>query len=160
MARARASAPAPMRSPHGHAPTTRGREGYARLSMRPLHVLIFLLPMIVLYELGSARYLSDPGHGIFETIGARKVLTDFFKMFGVAGYILPPVVLLSVLLTWHVLERGRWKIQLSVLLGMLLESVLWMLPILVFGQIVGGRPSMVMVPMGELAQHTWQAKVT
>src|SRR5262245_58334640 len=125
MARARASAPAPTRA--SSAPSTRGREGYARLSMRPLHVLVFLLPMMILYELGSARYLTDSGHQLVETIGARKILTQFFTMFGVAGYILPPLVLSTVLLTWHVLERGKWKIQPPVLLGMLVESLLWML---------------------------------
>jgi hypothetical protein len=128
--------------------------------MRPLHVLLFLLPMMVLYEVGSARYLSDFGHGVVETIGARKILTDFFNTFGVAGYYLPPLVLGTVLVFWHIFERDKWKVQPSVLLGMLLESVLWMLPILVFGQIVGGRPSMATVPAMELAQHSWQAKVT
>src|SRR5436190_7062429 len=100
------------------------RTGYAWVSTRPLHVLLFLLPLMAAYELGSIRYLSDPGHGVIETIGARKILTDFFNTFGVAGYYLPPVVLSFVLLLWHVLEKDRWKVQGSVLLGMLMESVL------------------------------------
>jgi hypothetical protein len=128
--------------------------------MRPLHVLLFLLPLMVAYEFGSIRYLSDAGHGIVETIGARKILTDFFRAFGVAGYYLPPLVLSFVLLLWHVLERDKWKVQGSVLLGMLMESVLWMLPILVFGQIVGGHPSMRLAQPLDLSQHSWQAKVT
>ena len=107
MATRRASAAAPTRT----APAPRSRDGYARLSTRPLHVLVFLLPMMILYELGSVRYLSDPGRGVFETIGARKILTDFFNAFGVAGYFLPPLVLSSVLLTWHVLERDRWRVR-------------------------------------------------
>ena len=135
------------------------RDGYAWLSMRPLYVLLFLLPMMVLYELGSLKYLSDASRGTVETIGARKILTQFFDTFGVAGYYLPPLVLSSVLLTWHMLERDKWKVQPTVLLGMLLESVLWMLPILVFGQLVGSHPS-IGAPPPDLASHTWQAKVT
>jgi hypothetical protein len=127
--------------------------------MRPLHVLLFLLPLMVLYEFGSIRYLSDSGHGVVETIGARKVLTDFFNTFGVAGYYLPPLVLSLVLLLWHAFSGDKLRVQGSVLLGMLMESVLWMLPILVFGQLVGGHPSMEPAPL-DLAEHTWQAKVT
>lgn len=138
----------------------RGRTGYMWLSMRPLHVLVFLLPTMVLYELGSARYLTDAGHGVVETIGARKVLTDFFNSFGAAGYYLPPVVLGSVLLIWHIFERDKWRVQWTVLLGMLLESVVWMLPILIFGQLVGTHPSVAAIPQSDLAGHTWQAKVT
>jgi len=41
--------------------------------MRPLHVLLFLLPMVVLYEVGSIRYLSDPAHGVVEMIGAQRI---------------------------------------------------------------------------------------
>ena len=136
----------------------KGRSGYAWVSMRPLHVLLFLLPLMAAYEFGSIRYLSDPGHGVVETIGARKILTDFFNAFGAAGYYLPPLVLSFVLLLWHALERDRWRVQGSVLLGMLMESVLWMLPILVFGQLVGSHPST--SPALDLAGHTWQAKVT
>lgn len=112
------------------------QEGYLWLSMRPLHILIFLLPLIALYELGSIIYLSDPGHGLIETIAARNILSGFFEAFGVATFYLPGIALLVVLLIWHVLVNDRWTVDLRVLGLMAMESVLWMLPILVLGKVI------------------------
>ena len=39
------------------------RNGYARLSSRPLHILAFLMPLIAVYEFGSFRYLADSDRG-------------------------------------------------------------------------------------------------
>ncbi len=118
------------------APPAPKGEGYFWLSMRPLHILIFLLPLILAYELGSILYLSDPGHGIIETIAARNILSGFFEAFGAATFYLPGIALLVVLLIWHVLVKDRWTVDLRVLGGMGMESVLWMLPILILGKLI------------------------
>ncbi len=140
--------------------------GYARLSTRPLHVLVFLLPLIVVYEIGSALYLADSGHGLVETIAAHKTLARFFEAFGSATWFLPGIALVVVLVTWHVLERDRWHVQPGVLAGMLIESFLWTLPLLVFGVLLksgdAARPAMDVTSGagGPLAQLGWQAKIT
>jgi hypothetical protein len=118
------------------APVAPPRDGYFWLSMRPLHILAFLLPLIGLYELGSIIYLSDPGRGIIETIAARNILSGFFEAFGVATFYLPGIALLVVLLIWHVLVKDRWTLDLRVLGGMGMESALWMLPILILGKLI------------------------
>jgi len=128
-------------------------------------VLVFLLPLIALYEMGSALYLTDHGRGLIETIKAQKVLTDFFEAFGTATLFLPGIALVVVLLTWHLLERDRWVVRPNVLLGMLAESFLWTLPLLVFGVLItsGGRAAMGGVEGGveqPLAQLPWQSKLT
>ncbi|MBS0198488.1 MAG: CPBP family intramembrane metalloprotease [Planctomycetes bacterium] len=105
---------------------------YAALSTRPLYVLCFLLPFMVLYEVGSFKYLRDSGRGVIETIGARKILAGFFETFGIASFHIPPLVLCAVLIVWHVLLGDAWKIKGRVIVGMALESVLWTLPLLVF----------------------------
>lgn len=135
------------------------RQSYARLAMRPLHVLVFLLPLMLLYEIGSIRYLSDPGHGVMETIGARGILGGFFDLFGVASLHLPPILLAAVLLVWHTLEGDSWRVRPGVLLGMALESCIWMLPVLVFSHLIGTRMAGMAVSP-EIAEHSWQAKLT
>lgn len=142
--------------------------GYSWLSTRPLHVLLFLVPLMLLYELGSLIYLSDPGRGVIETIGARSILGSFFDTFGVASLHLPPIALSVVLLAWHLFEKDAWKVRASVLMGMTLESALWTLPILVVGLLFGLEPSMQTAPLGpspgqpvgSLLDHTWQARLT
>jgi len=126
--------------------------------------LVFLLPLLLLYELGSILFLSDPGRGVVETIGARSILGGFFEAWGGASLHLPAVALTVVLLCWHVFERDPWRIRPRVLLAMLVESVLWTLPLLVFGLLLAmDRPppaAGVAPPTAALGGFSWQARLT
>jgi len=103
---------------------------YSYLSQRPLHVLVFLLPLIVVFEIGaSTTYVT-------HTIRARKVLSEFFDWFGAGGLHVPAILTVVVLLVWHVLSADRWRIRSRVLAGMALESVAWTAPLLVLGLIL------------------------
>lgn len=128
--------------------------GYFWFSTRPLHVLVFLVPLIVLYEVGSVMYLSDPAHGTMETIGARNILYRFFSAFGSATIYLPGVALVVVLAVWHLLERDRWRLYPKVLGGMALESVAWTLPLVVLGLLLSHSPAASVHPALGLAQQT------
>jgi membrane protease YdiL (CAAX protease family) len=110
----------------------RGRRlsaAYAELSTRPLYVLLFLLPLIALYEIGSIFYLT--GDGFRETIRAHSILLEFFQDFGVAGPFLPALSLTAVLVAWHVLRGDAFRVKPAVLGGMALESVGWTIPLIV-----------------------------
>lgn len=137
--------------------------GYGRLSTRPLHVLCFLLPLIFLYEIGTFFYLTDRGRGVVETVSAQSILSRFFEVFGVASLYLPGVALATVLLLWHFLERDRWRVYPKVLAGMLAESLVWTVPLLVLGLLIlpgprGGAPAaMLGQPLAGLSDP---AKVT
>ncbi len=141
------------------------RGGYGVLSTRPLHILAFLSPLILLYELGSIFFLSDSSGQLVETIRAWKILAGFFEAFGVAGIYLPGVALVTVLLVWHFLERDRWAVRPAVLAGMFMESIGWVLPFLVLTVLLrralpdhvlpaaaGSTPDLLAMP--------WQAKLT
>lgn len=145
--------------------------GYARLSMRPLHVLCFLLPLIVLYEIGTFLYLTDRGRGVVETVSAQSILSRFFEVFGVASFYLPGIALATVLFIWHLLERDRWRIHLSILAGMFCESLVWTVPLLVLGLLIlptrnaAPAPAMHLEPLlapggGGFDQLSAAAKVT
>lgn len=121
--------------------------------MRPLHVLVFLVPLIVLYEVGSVLYLSDPSRGTLETIGARNILFRFFSAFGNATIYLPGVVLVVVLVVWHLLERDRWRLRPRVLGVMALESIAWTLPLVVLGLLLSHSPAAAVRPALGLVQH-------
>jgi membrane protease YdiL (CAAX protease family) len=99
--------------------------------MRPLHVLAFLLPLLVLYEVGLIFFLTDPATRTQRTIEARHIMDDFFRLLGIAGYLAPGFAMASVLLVWHIMSRDRWVLDLRTLLGMLAESIAWTLPLLV-----------------------------
>lgn len=113
---------------------------YLELSQRPLQILIFLLPLVGLYEVGTWLYASGAAIGASGneslTISAYKLLNDFFGAFGVGGLYLPGAALITVLLLWHILARDPWEVHLGVPLVMLLESLLLALPLLVIDQLI------------------------
>lgn len=112
------------------------REDYGYLSTRPLHILVFLLPLVIVYEIGSAVYLAGDQAGAARTIRAERLLSSFFEVFGVGGLYLPGLLLVVVLLIWHLLTRDRWRVRFSVPTWMTVESVFWTMPLLVIGQMV------------------------
>jgi membrane protease YdiL (CAAX protease family) len=108
-----------------------GGDSYWVKSTRPLHVLVFLLPLVLAYELGSLLYLNDHGSGPELSVSAYKLFVDLFHAFRLAGASLPSLALLVVFLTWHVMSKDPWKLDANVLAAMFLESLAWTLPLLV-----------------------------
>lgn len=131
---ARSLRPTPKREPDRAVPL--GERRYAWLSQRPLHVLVFLLPLIIAYEVGSALWLYDAEQGVFETIRAHEQLMRVLGAFGSSAVFLPGILLVVVLLAWHLLSRDPWRVRPGVLGGMFVESALWAMPLLVLGQMV------------------------
>lgn len=141
---------------------SRPAQGYAALSSRPLHILLFLLPLILLYEIGLTVYLSDQKLGVGD-ISARTILRGLFDSFGVASFHLPAFVLLVVLFLWHLMVHDPWKVRASTLVGMALESTLWAIPIFVLGMLLmsPARPAAAVSPgAGDLAALPWQVRLT
>jgi hypothetical protein len=139
--------------------------GYAALSMRPLTILVFLLPLMILYELGTILFLTSQSH--VEVIRARALLNTIFHAAGPWSFHLPPLLLTVILLAWHALDKQRAKLQGKVLLGMTAESFLWTMPMVVLGVIAGTAPllqtaglSAGVAPDASLAALGWPARLT
>lgn len=157
------------------APSTRDKlDNYWWASTRPLPVLVFLLPLVLLYELGSAIYLTNPEAGTRKTIEAQKLLGDFFQTLGVVGLFVPGIALATVLIVWHIMARDPWRVRSATLLGMLAESIAWALPLLVLSAAysrmsamagVGAAAALAQLPgaaegSGGLMAESWQARLT
>jgi len=111
-------------------------DNYWALSMRPLHGLVVLLPLLAMYELGAILFLTDMNTGVQSTIAARKLIAQFFEVFGAFSFTLPGLAMVTVLLSWHVLSKDSWRLRPWVLVGMLMEAALWALPLVVFAAVV------------------------
>lgn len=136
----------------------RGGPTYSTLASRPLHILVFLTPFMVAYEVGAVVYLSK------ETIGAHRIVVRLFESLGGVVWHVPTLLLASILAVWHLLLRDSWRIRPVVLLGMLFEACLWTLPILVLSLLENTLVSMGGMPAAGDASairgQPWQAKVT
>ncbi|HRP61980.1 MAG TPA: CPBP family glutamic-type intramembrane protease [Phycisphaerales bacterium] len=114
-----------------------GRGGYWDVSKRPLQILVFLLPLIIAYELGLALLLrTDAG---VLTNAAHLRLIEFFEAFGIGatrGLYLGGIVIVVVLLAWHVLTREPWRVSWRAAGLMAIESMVLVMPLIVVGQFI------------------------
>jgi len=87
-----------------------------------LDALVFLLPLITLYEVASFR---NP-----ERVIAFDLLQRFFELFGHAGVWLPGVLVVTILLATHIVSGEPWKIHWKRVGWMYVEAVLLAAPLL------------------------------
>jgi hypothetical protein len=116
-----------------------GVTGYFRRAELPLVSLAFLLPLVVIYELGTRYILSGPashGAGAGQRIIAFTLMQQFFNLFGATGHYLPALAITGILLTWHIARRDPWRVDALTLIGMAIESLLLAVPLLAMGYIV------------------------
>jgi membrane protease YdiL (CAAX protease family) len=106
--------------------------GYFQRAEMPLTSLIFLLPLIVIYELGT-HYISVTHHQGEQDIIAFKLLQRFFFFFGATGRYLPALAVVGILLAWHVARDDAWQVSISTIFGMICESFLLALPLILMG---------------------------
>ncbi len=112
---------------------------YWELSRRPLHVLLFLLPLIVAYEIGMPLLPQPQGASGYLDIKAHGWLVRFFEMVGIAqtgGLYLGGLAIVIVLVCWHLINRDPLRVRPSTLAGMALESAVLTLPLLVMGALL------------------------
>src|SRR5262249_34662802 len=106
--------------------------GYLSRSSAPLVSLVFLLPFVAVYELGTRLILADPVAGTPQVI-AFTMLQRAFAPLGPSARHLPARALVSILFAWHLARKDGWTVRFSTLLGMGLESIALGVPPIVFG---------------------------
>jgi len=99
--------------------------GYLERTHRPLHCLIFILPLLTAYEVGALFFR--------DRLLAPRHLAALLELFGATAHFLPALLVVAVLLIWHGLSRQRWQVDGKALLGMLAESILGMIPLIGLG---------------------------
>ena len=103
---------------HAQIPLIDGLGDYFAVSQRPLTSLVFLLPMLVLYEVGTRYFASDLHRHAETRVLAFTMMRQFLELFGATGKYLPPLAVVGVLLAWHFARRDRWELRLGTAMGM------------------------------------------
>jgi membrane protease YdiL (CAAX protease family) len=98
-----------------HLPLTHLAERYWSDSRRPLASLVFVAPMLLAYELGVVYLGVQNGADAFM----RRVL----DLFGFGQHFLLPILTVCILLGWHYLSRGSWRLSGGIISGMAIESL-------------------------------------
>jgi hypothetical protein len=103
---------------------------YLTESEKPLTALLFVLPLVVLYEIGVAWY-GTLGNGSIEyRTTAFTLLTQFLHSFGAAGRYLPAMTVVAVLLCTHAARGEPWAFNIPWVPVMAVESLILALPLL------------------------------
>ena len=63
--------------------------GYFQKSQSPLTCLLFLIPLLIAYEVGTHFYATDWRHHTEQRIKAFELMQNFFTWFGATGKYLP-----------------------------------------------------------------------
>ena len=109
-----------------------GEPSYYEATKRPLYCLVFLLPLIVVYEAGTFWLVPLWAHRGGPNVGAHVLLQWFIGLFGWTSFHVPGLAVVAVFLSWHLAGRYAWRVRGGVIGGMWLESVLLALPLLLF----------------------------
>ena len=108
-------------------------DDYWTNSRRPLSCLIFLLPLLGLYEVG-VLWLGGSEPESYRN-GADHWMRAALQEIGLVQVHVLPAIVIGLLLAWHLGGRYAWKVERETLLGMSAESLLFALVLVVMGQL-------------------------
>ncbi len=106
---------------------------YWRETQRPFCNLIFLMPLLFVYEFGVRFVGSSQGQSLRN--GADAWLRVWLHQAGFELVWLPPALLLATLVAWHMTTRQPWKMTWDTLGGMVAESLLYAFVLIMLGQL-------------------------
>jgi hypothetical protein len=115
---------------------SRGLQRYFTLSEAPLTALLFLAPMLVLYEVGTYFYASDWARHTETRVLAFNYVAQFMQWFGATGKYLPAFAVAAVLLAWHAFRGDPWRLEGSTACWMAAECALLAAPLLALSNLI------------------------
>ncbi len=116
--------------------TSPAMDSYWRETRQPLWSLVFLAPLLLVYEFG----VFWVGGSRADTVrnGADAWMRDWLHQIGISGLWYLPILLTGILLGWHYFTRQSWKFSWETLGGMLAESLLFAFVLILIGQMMDG----------------------
>jgi membrane protease YdiL (CAAX protease family) len=118
-------------------PTKRARAAwriYLADTHRPLTVLLFLLPLVLVHEVGAVLLRS--GGWPERHLVAYSLIQQFLSWFGATGFWLPAAALTLTLVVWHLLSREPTRVRAWELPLMAAESIVLTMPLFVLGEVL------------------------
>lgn len=105
---------------------------YWRQAREPFACLVFLLPLLGIYEIGVVWVGGAQEREVRN--GADFWMRSGLQSLGVNGSLVLPLLVVGVLLAWHRLGGFRLRISRETLVGMFAESVLFAVVLLFLAQ--------------------------
>ncbi|MFW5858078.1 MAG: type II CAAX prenyl endopeptidase Rce1 family protein [Planctomycetota bacterium] len=107
---------------------------YLDESRRPGVSLVFVLPILLTYEIGVQ--IMNLGRDEYTVNAADAILKEALKQIGFYGSLLSAFCIVLALLFLHMHKRLPWTLRPGTLFGMLIESLVVALPLFPLGSLV------------------------
>ncbi len=107
---------------------------YWEATREPLHCLVFLLPLVVTYEVGAL--LLRPQAWPEQRLVAQRLIQQLAAWLGTDAVWVPGAALLLTLLIWQFSRGKPWRVCGRIPLLMIFESLVLTLPLFVLGKLL------------------------
>jgi membrane protease YdiL (CAAX protease family) len=126
------------------------RNSYLERTSRPIYAIVFLLPFIVLYEVGTFLINTDVLNQSQVRVVAFVWLQHLLEYFGSSkfAWMAPPLVVVIILVGLQVTSGKRWQFSVGDFLPMAIECILLAVPLIVLSLFLN-RPAR---PQGDIGQ--------
>jgi hypothetical protein len=118
------------------------QDSYLERTSRPIHALIFLLPFIVFYEMGtilsSTDVLSQTQDRVVAFIWLQSFLDKYLGFNAKLAWAAPPVAVVVILLALQLASRKPWQFGAADFGSMMIECILLAVPLIVLSLFLSG----------------------
>jgi membrane protease YdiL (CAAX protease family) len=113
------------------------KDSYLERTSRPIYAVLFLLPFIFLYEIGTFYINTDVLNGqqlrVVAFVWIQQGLTSMgFNFSQKFAWMAPGLVVVVILLSQQLTSGKKWKVWLEDFLPMIVECILLAVPLIVF----------------------------
>jgi hypothetical protein len=118
------------------------QDSYLERTSRPVYALVFLLPFIVVYEIGTILINTDVLNRTQDRVVAFIWLQNFLDGYLGLGsrfaWVAPPLTVVIVLLALQLTSRKRWYFNFADVIPMAIECSLLAVPLIVLSLVLSG----------------------
>jgi membrane protease YdiL (CAAX protease family) len=110
------------------------RDSYLERTSRPVYAIVYLLPFIIFYELGTIFINTDVLSQTQIRVVAFVWLQELLRHMGFGGKFLwaaPALVVVVILLAYQLVSKKKWWVSFGDMLPMTIECVLLAIPLIV-----------------------------
>ncbi len=118
------------------------QDSYFERTSRPIYALVFLLPFIVFYEIGTilinTDVLNQTQDRVVAFIWLQSFLDGYLGLGSRFAWVAPPLTVVIVLLALQLTSGKRWYFVPADIGPMAIESILLGVPLIVLSMILSG----------------------
>ena len=109
-------------------------DSYLERTSRPIYAIVFLLPFIIFYELGTFGFNTDVLNQSQIRVVAFVWLQSLLESVGFGGkfaWVAPPLAVVVILIAMQITSRKQWRLWLVDIFPMAVECLLLAVPLIV-----------------------------